>query len=155
MIRKMHTEDFEAVLKIEKELFSSSPWPQDFFEYEMNGNPFSNLLVYEKDGKVVGYIDYWITYEQAQIANIAVDKEYWKKGIATELLTYAIKDAIAQECENVSLEVRVSNTNAISLYQRFGFIEIAKRKNYYENNEDALYMVKPIGGLSNDDDISN
>ena len=50
-------------------------------------------------------------------------------------------------CENVSLEVRVNNDPAIRLYRNFGFIDAAIRKNYYENGDDAILMVLPLGGM--------
>ena len=67
-----------------------------------------------------------------------------------------IFDAIAKECDTMSLEVRVSNDKAIALYKKNGFITVNTRKGYYQDNhEDAYLMVKPLGGMKNDEDISN
>ena len=155
MIRKMTENDLEQVLRIEAESFPESPWPEKEFLYELHENPFSVLMVYEKDGKILGYIDWWIMYDQAQIANIAVSNEARRKGIGQKLMDACIHDSIGQGCEFLSLEVRVSNTPAYTLYEKNGFIRAALRKQYYENGEDAYLMVKPIGGLENDSSAGN
>lgn len=155
MIREMTKEDLPEIARLEEQLFPDGPWSETEFLYEMNDNPFSFLYVYEEDGAVRGYIDWWITYEQAQLANIAVAKEAWGRGIGSVLLNYCIENAVKSGCENLSLEVRVSNERAKRLYEKNGFIKAAIRRNYYENGEDAELMIKPLGGLEDDFDISN
>lgn len=155
MIREMRKEDLPEIARLEEQLFPDGPWSETEFLYEMNDNPFSFLYVYEEDGAVRGYIDWWITYEQAQLANIAVAKEAWGRGIGSVLLNYCIENAVKSGCENLSLEVRVSNERAKRLYEKNGFIKAAIRRNYYENGEDAELMIKPLGGLEDDFDISN
>lgn len=147
MIRKMEQRDFSHVLDIELKCFPDSPWNEKQFLYELNENPFSNLYVYVLDDNIVGYIDWWITYEISQVANIAVSEGYRNMGIAQGLLNLCIKDSIEKGCENISLEVRQSNVNAIQLYNKNGFIKAGVRKNYYPNGEDGDLMIKPIGGL--------
>ncbi len=150
MIRKMTAEDLPQVMAVENESFPDSPWPQKEFLYELNENPFAILSVYEEDGRILGYIDLWIMYDQAQIANIAVASEARQRGIGQQLMNDAVRRSIENECEFLSLEVRVSNTPARSLYEKNGFIQAAVRKQYYENGEDAYLMIKPVGGLNND-----
>ena len=79
----MKESDLAEVTEIEKQQFPESPWPESAFIYEMKGNPFAFLYCYEKDGKVAGYADLWITYDQAQIADIAVRPEY--TGMANDI----------------------------------------------------------------------
>ena len=110
-------------------------------------NPFSNLLVFEENQTIIGYIDWWITYEQAQLANIAVHPASWKQGIGQQLLNEALQNAIEEECENMTLEVRISNERAIQFYEKNGFISVNTRKNYYDDGENAYLMIKPLGGL--------
>ena len=154
MIREMTRDDLPAVNEAEADLFASSPWPEEEFIYEMESNPFSRLVVYEENGTVLGYADVWITYEQAQLANIAVLRNAWGRGIGSRLMEYCIDYAVKSGCENLSLEVRVSNQRAIALYEKYGFIKAAVRRNYYEDGEDADLMIKPLGGLLDDSDIS-
>lgn len=156
MIRYAKKEDISVLTEIEKELFPVNPWDENQFLYELEENPFAMIFVDERKDKIVGYVDLWIQYEQAQIANIAVVKEKQSEGIGDHLLKTAIQAAVEYGCENVSLEVRVSNANAIALYEKNDFIEVSIRKIYYEDGEDAKLMVKPIGGLKEyDEDSSN
>ncbi|MDD5881852.1 ribosomal protein S18-alanine N-acetyltransferase [Stecheria intestinalis] len=153
MIRAAEDQDLDRIAELENVLFADSPWPWKEFEHELHENPFAILLVDEEEGRVVGYLDYWILYEQAQVATIGVDPEYQNRGIGSALLSYAEKDAADQGCETFSLEVRVSNAPARHLYEKHGFIQVNIRKGYYENGEDAYLMVKPIGGQKDDADI--
>ncbi len=155
MIRAAEDQDLDRIAELENVLFADSPWPWKEFEHELHENPFAILLVDEEEGRVVGYLDYWILYEQAQAATIGVDPEYQNRGIGSALLSYAEKDAADQGCETFSLEVRVSNAKARHLYEKHGFIQVNIRKGYYENGEDAYLMVKPIGGQKDDADIRN
>jgi ribosomal-protein-alanine N-acetyltransferase len=151
MIRTGKDADVPALMKIEQELFAS-PWPESEFLYEFRENPFSTFYIYEKDGVIAGFADLWITYEQAQIANIGVAKKYQGLGYGNALLKYCINQGIKNDCENLTLEVRVSNDRAIQVYEKNGFITVNKRKKYYEDGEDAYLMVKPLGGLEYDND---
>lgn len=153
MIRAAEDQDLDRIAELENVLFADSPWPWKEFEHELHENPFAILLVDEEEGRLVGYLDYWILYEQAQVATIGVDPEYQNRGIGSALLSYAEKDAADQGCETFSLEVRVSNAPARHLYEKHGFIQVNIRKGYYENGEDAYLMVKPIGGQKDDADI--
>lgn len=155
MIRLMTEADLQEVLLLEQDLFPEDPWPMHEYMYELHENPFSKLYVYEEDGKIIGYFDLWITYEQAQVANIGVHREYRQKGIGTFLIQYMQNIAIENECENLTLEVRVSNEKAIRLYEKTGFITVATRHRYYSDGEDAYLMIKPIGGLEYDNAVGD
>lgn len=147
MIRKMCVEDLERIDPIEKESFSD-PYRMDQYEYELNDSPVSCLYVYEKDGEILGYIDFWITFEACQLTKLAVKKEARKQGIASEMIDFMVEEAIKQECEAILLEVRKSNIAAQKLYAKHDFLEINVRKEYYPDNyEDAIVMGKVIGGL--------
>ena len=75
MIRAAEDQDLDRIAELENVLFADSPWPWKEFEHELHENPFAILLVDEEEGRVVGYLDYWILYEQAQVATIGVDPE--------------------------------------------------------------------------------
>ena len=147
MIRKMIKTDLSKVVDLENICFPKGGWTLAQFRYELLENPFSNLLVFEENQTIIGYIDWWITYEQAQLANIAVHPASWKHGIGQQLLNEALQDAIEKECENMTLEVRISNERAIQFYEKNGFISVNTRKNYYDDGENAYLMIKPLGGL--------
>lgn len=155
MIRKAEEKDLPVLVELEKDLFPDDPWPLKEFLYEMHENPYAAIYVYEEDGEIIGYLDHWILFEQAQIADVGVRKDRQHGGIGQKLMAYCVNQSILNHCENLSLEVRVSNAHAIALYENSGFINAAKRKHYYENGEDAYLMVKPLGGLAYDNDSGN
>lgn len=155
MIRKMCEEDLTQIMALENDLFSS-PWPKKEYLYEMHENPFSNLYVLEEDGEIIGYYDYWVLYDQAQIATIGVKKNKQRLGYAQKMMDEITSACAKKGCETLSLEVRVSNTPAISFYEKNGFITVNVRKNYYEDNhEDAYLMVKALEGVEYDNTISD
>lgn len=141
MIRKMIQNDLDAVNAIEMQAFQD-PWSKQDFINELESNPYSCIYVKEINGEVVAYVDLWIAYENAEIANIAVKKEFLHQGIASELMQYCLQKIQQSKCENFTLEVRVSNMNAIKLYEKFGFQTVSKRKKYYADGEDAYLMVQ-------------
>lgn len=141
MIRKMSQTDLDAVNAIEMQAFQD-PWSKQDFINELESNPYSCIYVKEINGEVVAYVDLWIAYENAEIANIAVKKEFLHQGIASELMQYCLQKIQQSKCENFTLEVRVSNINAIKLYEKFGFQTVSKRKKYYADGEDAYLMVQ-------------
>ncbi|MGN1343431.1 MAG: ribosomal protein S18-alanine N-acetyltransferase [Traorella sp.] len=145
MIRKMELNDLDQVMEIEKEAFHEH-WKRKEFEYEINENEFSNMVVFEENNQVLGILGYYILFDDAQITTIAVRKSAQGKHIGTQLMEYLIHDCNQKHCSVISLEVRISNDSAIHLYKKFEFIEMNIRKGYYENGEDALFMMKALGG---------
>lgn len=137
----MSQNDLDAVNAIEMQAFQD-PWSKQDFINELESNPYSCIYVKEIIGEVVAYVDLWIAYENAEIANIAVKKEFLHQGIASELMQYCLQKIQQSKCENFTLEVRVSNMNAIKLYEKFGFQTVSKRKKYYADGEDAYLMVQ-------------
>ena len=144
-ILEMLDEDLDNVLKIENEVFAE-PWGKDFFEYELHENPFSNYfkMIIKETNELLGYIGFWITFETAQIANIAIAKKYQGHKLSKLLLADCIKRIKLASCEKITLEVRVSNEKAINLYESFGFVKVTTRKHYYNNGEDAYLMLKEL-----------
>lgn len=108
-------------------------------DYKLTNNPFSKCLVYYLNEEIVGFLDYSIMYEKAEINYIYVLDQYRKKGIASSLLSYLFNET--KDLENITLEVNVNNEKAINLYQKFAFKIVAVREKYY-NNEDAYLMER-------------
>ena len=89
----------------------------------------------------MGYAGTWQILEEAHITNIAVSPDYRRKKVGEALLTTIINDCRNNGIKYITLEVRVSNTPAINLYEKYGFKSLGTRKGYYQNNnEDALIM---------------
>jgi ribosomal-protein-alanine N-acetyltransferase len=93
---------------------------------------------------VVGYVGVWLMVDEAHIVAIAVRESYRRKGLGERLLYDAIELALANKQENVTLEVRRSNTSAQALYEKYRFLNVGVRKRYYsDNHEDAIIMSTP------------
>ena len=144
-VRPMEKKDLETVMYLENTCFIA-PWTLDNMKYELNDNPVSNLWVIQSNAAgVVGFIDYWITFDSSTICQICVNPVYRKNGLASMLMEEAIKDCKANKVRNVTLEVREHNESAIRLYEKFGFKTDHVKKNYYTNGDNALYMIKTFG----------
>ncbi len=141
-IEYMKEGDIDDVLKIERSSFST-PWSREMFSCELTDHPFSYLYVARnKKGKILGYICYWLVFDEMNILNLAVDKDFRQKDIGSALLKFVLEDGADRGAQSVILEVRRSNRAAIELYEKFSFRQAAVRKNYYENpEEDALLMA--------------
>ncbi len=138
IFRKMSVKDVDAVAEIEFNSFDL-PWTLEDFWYETVRND-SESIVAELDGKIVAYACAWISFGDADVANIAVEKNYRGQGIGAKLFAEIIRRVKLRGVHGVTLEVRVSNTAAIKLYEKFGLRGVGVRKGYYEDGEDALIM---------------
>ena len=139
-IRKMQREDIEAVYEIELLSFTT-PWSKESLSYELEQNLFAKYVVVVCDEKVVAYCGLWVIVDDAQITNIAVHPEYRGMKIGESLLTFSLQLSKEMGARRLSLEVRVSNHIAQSLYKKLGFEPGGIRKGYYTDNlEDALVM---------------
>lgn len=143
---KMNHNDFMGLSKSLAELeinsFGSRAFDVSKLEYEFVENPFSIVYLYYLDNKLVGYLDYWVTFDSATIFRIGVDSNYQKNGIGSKLMQKMI-DEIKEKYEEVffiSLEVRKCNEKAKKLYSKFNFFEYTVKQNYYEDGEDAILM---------------
>lgn len=108
-----------------------------------NDNPFFKRVEYVVDGQCYGRLDYLLMYDKMEIQDIFVCEDKRKQGIGTKLMAYLISVAIDNRVVNITLEVRVSNDSARSLYKKFGFREVALRHNYY-GDEDGILMEKQV-----------
>lgn len=139
-------EDFEQVLEIENECFKQ-PYSRKELEYEFNENPVNKIIVAEFEGKIVGFIDFLITFNSSTIMQVAVTKEFRGQGIATQLLSemeHSFPKEIDDIVETITLEVRESNEAAKALYLKNGYELVVVKKNYYKDGENALYMLKRL-----------
>ncbi len=127
----------EKVDKISKNNLLST----DFVDKELKNNPFANFIVYKKDNNIIGYLYYSLIYDRIEINQFEVLKEERRKGVASKLLKYLIDNNNLE----MTLEVKIDNTPAIKLYEKFGFEKVGIRKGYY-NGIDGILMFRKIGG---------
>ena len=137
--RKMTAEDSEAVAEIEIKSFAL-PWKRkDFFIMTQNKN--AEYVVAILDEKIVAYAGAWISFDEAEVMNIAVDEDFRGQGIGKKIFAELIKICMKRGANAITLEVRPSNTAAVRLYENFGLKSVGRRKNYYDKpKEDALIM---------------
>lgn len=138
--------DFEQICEIEQACFVE-PYTREQLMYEFNGNPLNKILVAYDEDKIVGFVDYMITFNSATISQIAVLPNYRKKGLGSKLLEEMEKSfpkEIDDVVETITLEVRESNINAISFYKKNGYENVVIKKHYYKNGENAVYMIKRL-----------
>ena len=102
---------------------------------------FDYVSGYYLDSKLVGFIHLNKMYENIDIVNIVVDKDYRRKGIGNSLLKYVIN--LFDDVTGIMLEVNEHNESAINLYSVNNFKVINRRKKYYGNN-DALIMKRDV-----------
>ena len=141
IIREMEREDLKQVCGLEKEIFSL-PWSREGFLYSMN-SPYEICLAAKVDETIAGYAVLMISFDEGTISNIAVGEAFRGQGIGEKLLRELIRRGNAKGAERFTLEVRVSNSKAISLYRKLGFESVGVRKGFYEKpREDALIMWK-------------
>jgi ribosomal-protein-alanine N-acetyltransferase len=139
-IRKMALEDIDQVLAIDEASFSM-PWPARSFHFEVTNNPASRSWVAEDEGQVVGMVVAWMIVDEIHIATIATHNDFRRQGIGEKLLIHTLKSAKEEGALTSFLEVRESNRFARQMYNKFGYVEVGRRRHYYkDNNEDAILM---------------
>jgi len=141
-IRRMREGDLAEVRTIETLSFSN-PWSENTFRGEIQNTPVSfPMVVVEKPGdRLVGYIVYWHIREDVQVNNVAVHPDFRGRGVGEALMRHVIDKVRESGATFVTLEVRVSNTPAVTLYKKLGFEILGERKNYYTHPDEDAYMM--------------
>jgi ribosomal-protein-alanine N-acetyltransferase len=144
MIVRMNESHVSAVAELEKLCFSD-PRSENSVDSELK-NKLALWLVAEEEGRVSGYIGSQTCGDESDVMNVAVHPDFRRRGIAEALVNSLVEELKAIDSHSLTLEVRASNVPAISLYEKMGFSEVGRRKNYYRNpREDALIMRKEWG----------
>ena len=138
--RRMGLEDLDQIMIIEHESFTI-PWSKEAFYNELTKNQHALYTVAVIGDQVVGYCGVWLVLDEAHITNIAVLPQFSGKKLGESLMRNVIETIKERGARTMTLEVRVSNTIAQSLYRKFGFQAGGLRKGYYsDNQEDGLVM---------------
>jgi [ribosomal protein S18]-alanine N-acetyltransferase len=139
-ITPMRRRHLRGVLRIEQQVYPR-PWTFGLFLGEISQRGSRVYLVARVGSEVVGYAGMFRAVDDGHITTVAVDPAWQRHRIATRMLLALARAAIDRGCRNLTLEVRMSNSGAQALYQRFGFVPAGVRKGYYpETGEDALVM---------------
>lgn len=144
IIDRASQSDASLLFEIEQMCFND-PWSLKSFENALSGNTITFFIARSKNNTPVGFVGIFVAADESEIVNVAVLPEFRRLGIANLLMQEAISHAYQKGCSAIYLEVRESNTAAQSLYQKFGFDVIGKRRNYYDDpREDAILMKKAL-----------
>ncbi len=140
-IRPMETADIPQVFEIDKRS-AALYWPERSYHFEVEKNENSRPFVaVDEDGRILGFIVFWLIIDEAHLANFAVSEEYRCRGIGRSLLRHGLKVCYDGGARISFLEVRAGNMPAIHLYESTGYHTEGVRKRYYQDNhEDALLM---------------
>ena len=142
-ITKMTDAHLEQVMNIETATFHT-PWTLDMYRETFN-NLNSYSIVLESDSEVVGYASILQIYDEMHIMKIAVKNNMRRQGYGDLLFSHIIDKTVTTDAKQITLEVRVSNIAAQTLYAKYGFKCIGLRKKYYEMKEDALIYTLELG----------
>lgn len=139
--RAMTPADVPFISRLEEETFSM-PWSEASF-LQMIEQEDARYFVAEEDGQLLGGCGLLLIAGEGNITNVAVAKEARRRGVGTGLLRHLLSEGDQEGLSAYTLEVRVSNTAAIGLYQKLGFVSEGIRPNFYEKPvEDAMIMWK-------------
>jgi ribosomal-protein-alanine N-acetyltransferase len=138
-IRPLQLRDLSAIEEIER-LSYPTPWSRSMFAGEL-AKPSSICLGAFDGERLVGYLIVSRYVDAWHVMNVAVAADYRRRGVASQLLSALFEWTSADDRRGYTLEVRISNTGAIALYERLGFERRGVRRGYYtDNREDALIM---------------
>jgi [ribosomal protein S18]-alanine N-acetyltransferase len=141
-IRTLSYTDLPHVIAIERRSFPA-PWSLAMFVLELS-KPASVCIGAFDNGQLIGYLVCSRYHTVWHLMNVAIDPDHRRMGVASALIEYLFR--VTGESERYTLEVRVSNAEAIRMYESFGFHSAGLRRRYYhDNNEDALIMWRTDG----------
>lgn len=145
----MRRRHLRSVLAIEREVYPR-PWSRGLFLADLATRATRGYWVaIEADGvgteasrQVIGYAGLMMAGEEGHVTTLAVDPPFQHRRVATRLLLQLTVDALRRGALGMTLEVRESNVRARRLYERFGYLPVGRRRNYYpETKEDAVIMT--------------
>lgn len=144
MFRKMIRADLPQLLAIENAA-QGAPWSEETFKlcFEMTVEAW----VVEREGRIVGYIVYSFQGDECHILNICIAREFQRQGLGKSMMEFAMAEAVKRRVSIVYLEVRRSNSRAISLYRKLHFLMVGERIDYYQTvsgPEDALIFATSL-----------
>ncbi|MBE6699688.1 MAG: ribosomal-protein-alanine N-acetyltransferase [Ruminococcaceae bacterium] len=143
-VEKLTVEHLSAVADLEMQCFAD-PWSEKALELLLTDGAYGAICL--QDGCIVAYGGILWAPDEGQITNIATHPDHRRCGMGAAVLEHLIAVARSRGCEQLSLEARVSNTPAIALYERYGFLKMGLRRGFYKHpTEDAYVMCLQLEG---------
>ena len=147
-VEKLTPQRFSEVAELE-ELCFSLPWKESSFSLLLEGKNTAFVAIDEESGRVAAYGGMLAVLDEGQITNVATHPEYRRMGLGERVMQALLEYAESEGLCLISLEVRESNSAAIALYEKLGFLRAGVRKNFYTlPRENAVVMTKSIGDLT-------
>jgi len=115
-------------------------WTIGIFKEELS-NPNAHYIIAIENNEIIGFGGISVVLDEATLNNIAIRIDKRHQGIASQILEKLIELSKILDCSFITLEVNVTNSPAIKLYEKFGFKNLGIRKNYYHGNTDAYIMT--------------
>lgn len=142
-VRRCKYEDILAVAELEKECFKGESWGFGTLASAFENSNYT-MLVAEDGNEIIGYGCIQTVCEGCDLENVLVAEPYRGSGVGKAIVTELLNDARARGAQEVFLEVRVSNSAALSLYLGCGFSGVYARTRYYSDGEDCLVMKRAL-----------
>ena len=145
-LRPLQLDDLDAVIEIDR-LSLPTPTKKGIYQYELVQNQLAHyrVLVVEGNGRtseLIGFAGFWLMGDEIHVSMIAVHPAWRRKRLGERLLADLLEQAKATQAVLVTLEVREHNTAAQSLYHKYKFEVVGRRKRYYKDTgEDAILMT--------------
>jgi ribosomal-protein-alanine N-acetyltransferase len=143
-LRAVQPGDVRALAAAEVECFED-PWPEAYFASELFAPARFQRVLVDPAGGLAAYLFTAWQYLDLHILKIATLPEHRRNGLGKRLMTIAEEHARQMAGETLTLEVRMTNTAAIKLYETLGFEHVGLRHGYYTDGSDALVMTKRVG----------
>ena len=138
----MTADHLDEIAELERICFPD-PWSRNMLAEELDNALSAFLVALDDAGRVAGYAGLQVVLDEGTITNIAVRPEYRRQGIAADILQVFENFARGNRLAFLTLEVRASNTAAIALYEKMGYVRAGTRRGYYEHpREDAIIMTR-------------
>jgi ribosomal-protein-alanine N-acetyltransferase len=151
LIRSATAEDIPAILAIEKKAEHAAHWPEERYRETFESETSRRLvLVIEERVTVRGFVIGHLLDQECEIENLVVASDFRRRGWGSKLLERLIDVALREGVTAFFLEVRESNLAARALYNRAGFEENGRRKQYYrEPEEDGILFTFRLPSADN------
>lgn len=145
--RQLRSSDAPRLFAIESKVYQE-PWSEELLRASIKAPNGHGFGLFEQTHTCIGYAIFQIAHCEAHLLNLAIAKEYQRKGWGTYLLDRCLDELIDNGVESCFLEVRPSNTGARKLYENKGFHGLMTREQYYGDGEEALIMLKRLKPLT-------
>lgn len=142
MIAELTKDDVEQIKQLATNFPKTFKNELDIFN-DFQANIFSKYFIYLEKSNIIGFINYYDLYDRFEIANIVVLESKRNQKIGSKLMQQLINIGNEKKIKNITLEVRLDNQNAIMLYKKYGFEDVAIRKSYY-NGIDGILMERKM-----------